>query len=82
MLFYRFYTYGNFELERNLELINEQVLSKFTQADMNTAVPSEPRWMTEVNITLCKYSKKLSCLYFYDGFETGFMIWCADRLIH
>ncbi|KAK2188953.1 hypothetical protein NP493_119g07062 [Ridgeia piscesae] len=40
----RFYTYGNFELERHLELINEHALKKFSRIEVDTSVPLEKHW--------------------------------------
>jgi len=39
-----FYTYGNLPLEETLTLIQEKVLSRFDFLDMDTRVPSQPRW--------------------------------------
>ncbi|XP_074650710.1 presequence protease, mitochondrial-like isoform X2 [Tubulanus polymorphus] len=44
----QFYTYGNFSLEEHLEQINEQVLRHFEKIDVDTKVPSEPRWSQPV----------------------------------
>ena len=49
---FRFYTYGNFPLERHLELINEKVLSEFQKTSVDTAVPAEPRWSSPVGIDI------------------------------
>lgn len=40
----RFYTYGNFPLEKHLEYINSNYLQKFDKIDIDTKVPNEPRW--------------------------------------
>lgn len=49
----RFYTYGNFPLERRLQLIEELALKKFEKISVDTSVPKEPRWVTprEAHIT-------------------------------
>lgn len=47
---YRFYTYGNFPLERRLQLIEELALKKFEKIPVDTSVPKEPRWVTPVCI--------------------------------
>lgn len=49
----RFYTYGNFPLERHLELIEEQALKKFSSIPVDTSVPKEQRWSSprEAHIT-------------------------------
>ena len=39
-----FYTYGSFDLADHLKFIHEKVLSRFGQKDMDTTVPSQPRW--------------------------------------
>ena len=39
-----FYTYGNLPLARHLEMIEAQVLSRFTVIDPQTDVPSQGRW--------------------------------------
>ncbi len=41
-----FYTYGNQTLEETLEFIEDKVLSQFDFLDMDTHVPSQPRWET------------------------------------
>ncbi len=41
-----FYTYGNLPLEATLTLIQDKVLSKFDFLDLDTQVPSQPRWST------------------------------------
>lgn len=42
----RFFTYGNFPLESHLAKIDQEYLSRFDYLDMETSVPSEPRWET------------------------------------
>lgn len=39
-----FYTYGNLPLEKTLTYINDRVLNKFEHLNMDTMVPSQPRW--------------------------------------
>ena len=39
-----FYTYGNLPLEQTLGVIQEKVLKEFDFLDMDTRVPSQPRW--------------------------------------
>jgi Zn-dependent M16 (insulinase) family peptidase len=39
-----FYTYGNLPLDKTLGMIQEKVLSGFDRLDMDTRVPSQPRW--------------------------------------
>ncbi len=39
-----FYTYGNLPLEETLEHIQDRVLSRFDVLEMDTRVPSQPRW--------------------------------------
>jgi len=41
-----FYTYGNIGLRKHLAVINERVLSKFSQIETNTGVPNEERYTT------------------------------------
>ncbi|XP_077997205.1 presequence protease, mitochondrial-like [Glandiceps talaboti] len=40
----RFYTYGDMPMERHLEFIQGQALSKFRKINPNTEVPNEMRW--------------------------------------
>ncbi len=49
-----FYTYGSFELKEHLKFIDEKILSKFSKQEMDTLVPSQPRWTN---------SKKVICPY-------------------
>jgi Zn-dependent M16 (insulinase) family peptidase len=42
-----FYTYGNFDLEKQLRFISDKVLSRFDKIDPGTEVPSQPRWQRE-----------------------------------
>lgn len=46
-----FYTYGDFPLEENLKFIEEKVLSRFNLLDMDTRVPSQPRWQAPKTMT-------------------------------
>ena len=46
-----FYTYGNLALEETLGFIEEKVLSQFDFLDMDTRVPSQPRWKTPRTMT-------------------------------
>jgi len=39
-----FYTYGSFPLEETLAVLSEKVLDKFDYLEINSAVPSQPRW--------------------------------------
>ncbi|WDP84973.1 MAG: insulinase family protein [Desulfobacter sp.] len=39
-----FYTYGNLPIEETLEFIQDKVLSRFDFLDLDTRVPSQPRW--------------------------------------
>lgn len=41
-----FYTYGNLPLEETLSFICEKVLDKFERLDIDSKVPSQPRWDT------------------------------------
>lgn len=45
----RFFTYGDLPLERHLEQIEEEALSKFERIRPNTAVPAQPRWSRPVS---------------------------------
>jgi len=49
-----FYTYGSFKLEEHLEFINKKILSEFNKKEMDTAVPSHPRWTKPKKVT-CYY---------------------------
>ncbi|KAI0212017.1 Presequence protease, mitochondrial [Lamellibrachia satsuma] len=40
----RFYTYGNFDMEHHLELINEHALKTFSRIEVDTSVPLEKHW--------------------------------------
>ncbi len=40
----KFFSYGNFPLEKHLSVIDERVLSRFEQIDVNSAVGEEPRY--------------------------------------
>lgn len=46
-----FYTYGDLPLEERLNFIEEKVLSRFDFLDMDTRVPSQPRWQTPKAMT-------------------------------
>ncbi|MCD4719669.1 MAG: insulinase family protein [Desulfobacula sp.] len=46
-----FYTYGNLPLEKTLSFINEKVLNQFDLLDINSKVPSQPRWDTPKQTT-------------------------------
>ncbi|MCK5695057.1 MAG: insulinase family protein [Desulfobacula sp.] len=46
-----FYTYGNLPLEKTLSFINEKVLNQFDLLDIDSKVPSQPRWDTEKQTT-------------------------------
>jgi hypothetical protein len=46
-----FYTYGDLPLEENLKFIEEKVLSRFDFLEMDTRVPSQPRWQTPKTMT-------------------------------
>jgi len=39
-----FYTYGSFPLEETLAILSEKVLDKFDYLEIDSAVPSQPRW--------------------------------------
>ena len=49
---YRLYTYGNFDVERHLELINEHALKHYSRLDVDTSVPLEKHWDTPVRFFL------------------------------
>lgn len=46
-----FYTYGNLPLEETLSSICEKVLDQFEMLDIDTKVPSQPRWDAPRKIT-------------------------------
>jgi len=46
-----FYTYGNLPLKETLSFINEKVLDQFGKIEMNSKVPSQPRWDTPKKAT-------------------------------
>ena len=46
-----FYTYGSFDLSDHLKFIHEKVLSRFEQKEMDTTVPSQPRWAESREVT-------------------------------
>jgi Zn-dependent M16 (insulinase) family peptidase len=46
-----FYTYGNLPLEKTLSFINEKVLNQFDILDIDSKVPSQPRWDTPKQTT-------------------------------
>ena len=46
---FRFYTYGDFPLERHLELVSENALSKFSRIEPHTQVPAATRWSQPVS---------------------------------
>nr|WP_300457602.1 insulinase family protein [Desulfobacula sp.] len=46
-----FYTYGNLPLEDTLTFICENVLNEFDRLDIDSKVPSQPRWSTPKKIT-------------------------------
>lgn len=48
IVFLRFFTYGDLPLERHLEQIEEEALSKFDCIDPKTEVPAQPRWSRPV----------------------------------
>ena len=50
--FFRFYTYGDIPLETHLESIEELAFSKFDKLQVNTEIPTEPRWSSSVGATL------------------------------
>ncbi|MCP4718017.1 MAG: peptidase M16, partial [Desulfobacteraceae bacterium] len=39
-----FYTYGSFPLEETLAVLSKKVLNKFDYLEIDSAVPSQPRW--------------------------------------
>ena len=41
-----FYTYGNLPLEENLSFINTKVLKRFDRLQLNSQVPTQPRWQS------------------------------------
>ncbi|MCP4718272.1 MAG: peptidase M16, partial [Desulfobacteraceae bacterium] len=41
-----FYTYGSFPLEETLAVLSKKVLNKFDYLEIDSAVPSQPRWDT------------------------------------
>lgn len=47
---YRFFTYGNFQLEGHLKQIHEEALSKFQRLEQSTAVPAQPHWDKPVSV--------------------------------
>jgi Zn-dependent M16 (insulinase) family peptidase len=49
-----FYTYGSFNLEDHLKFINTKILSEFNKKEMDTSIPSQPRW-TEPEKVTCHY---------------------------
>ncbi|WP_321494654.1 insulinase family protein [uncultured Desulfobacter sp.] len=46
-----FYTYGDLPLEETLNFIEQKVLSRFDFLDMDTRVPSQPRWQAPKTMT-------------------------------
>ncbi|NOX35382.1 MAG: peptidase M16 [Deltaproteobacteria bacterium] len=46
-----FYTYGNLPLEESLSFICEKALNRFKLLDIDSKVPSQPRWDTPKRIT-------------------------------
>ena len=45
---FRFFTYGNFPLDKTLEQIQNDVLNKFQQINPHTQIPDEPKWIEPV----------------------------------
>ena len=46
-----FYTYGDLPLEESLRFIEKKVLSRFDFLEMDTRVPSQPRWQAPKTMT-------------------------------
>lgn len=46
-----FYTYGNLPLQDHLVFIEKRVLSRFNRIDLDTEVPSQPRWTVPKKMT-------------------------------
>lgn len=48
----RFYTYGDIPLETHLESIEELAFSKFDKLQVNTEIPTEPRWSSSQHVAI------------------------------